>query len=73
MGNSDVTQHSKWSYTISDDTEKRNRYVNVHPFNYNRIHLEATHGENDYINASHIVIKQTDGEERQYVVTQVCY
>jgi hypothetical protein len=71
IGNSDNTQLLKCLDILSDDTSKRDRYTNVFPFDYNRIHLAAIHGGNDYINASHIITKQTNGEERQYVVTQV--
>jgi len=44
----------------------RNRYANVEPFESNRIKLKVLEGENDYINASPIMLGN-----RRYISTQV--
>jgi protein-tyrosine phosphatase len=65
------TQHtapsspSPWSRLTGPTIAPRNRYLNVEPYAANRIHLQVADGENDYINASPIVLGK-----RRYIATQ---
>ncbi|KAF2155382.1 hypothetical protein K461DRAFT_292249 [Myriangium duriaei CBS 260.36] len=57
---------SQWLRTHGPgDPVVRNRYANVEPFESNRIKLKVSEGENDYINASPIVLGN-----RRYISTQ---
>lgn len=50
----------------------RNRYLNVDPFANNRVQLKVPDGEDDYINASPIVMRTTkSGVAKNFIATQV--
>ena len=52
---------------------KRNRYVNIQPYDRSRIHLKVTEGTCDYINASPISLQDPrTGIESRFIATQVC-
>jgi len=63
---------SKWALHTGESNVARNRYANALPYEYNRVRLKVPEGENDYINASHIILKSSKtGEIRRYIATQV--
>lgn len=51
------------------ENKPRNRYLDVLPYDYNRVSLVA--GSNDYINASFLQSKDTDAAHWRYIATQV--
>ena len=63
-----VPDMSSWS--ISDASAprnaSRNRYINVFPWNFNRVHLKVLPNYSDYINASHIEIDSSS----RYIASQ---
>jgi protein-tyrosine phosphatase len=58
-------QEAQWMRLTGHHITERNRYINVEPFANNRIKLNVADGENDYINASPIVLGS-----RHYIATQ---
>jgi protein-tyrosine phosphatase len=54
---------AQWARLDPDPT--RDRYVNVHPWANNRVHLKVPKGYNDYINASPITLVPTSGVQGQ--------
>jgi protein-tyrosine phosphatase len=52
--------------------KERNRYVNVDPYQNNRVRLKVPEGLNDYINASPVVLHSTKSDKvLKYIATQV--
>lgn len=70
--NSFPTQY-KWSFGVSINEQNiyRNRYINIMPYEYNRVKLNVIEG-NDYINASHIHLNIVGQSTKQshYIATQ---
>ena len=67
------TKHSKWSLgvSITEQNDYRNRYVNIMPYERNRVKLPVVKG-NDYINGSYVKI-DVEGQstvEGHYIATQ---
>lgn len=67
------TDHSKWSLgvSVSARNDYRNRYVNIMPYEKNRVKLNVIQG-NDYINASYVKI-EVPGQSLKsgkYIATQ---
>jgi protein tyrosine phosphatase len=71
---------SQWSRLNNAEVARRNRYVNVDPYAYNRVRLRVPEGHNDYINASPIRLgsKENPTEnstetfpEKFFIATQV--
>jgi protein-tyrosine phosphatase len=61
----------KWARCFGEDYAIRNRYINVDPYQSNRVHLEVPEGQFDYINASPIVLETTkSGTVLKYIATQ---
>ena len=61
----------KWARCFGEDYANRNRYINVDPYQSNRVHLEVPDGHFDYINASPIVLETTkSATELKYIATQ---
>jgi protein-tyrosine phosphatase len=56
---------SRFARLTGEAVASRNRYINVEPFAYNRVHLKVQEGVNDYINASPIRLGK-----RRYIATQ---
>ena len=56
---------SQWARLTGDTIVSRNRYQNVEPYASNRVRLRVSEGENDYINASPIILGK-----RRYIATQ---
>lgn len=54
----ELSNMSKWSLGVSIQPQNdfRNRYVNIMPYERNRVHLDVAKG-NDYINASHVKVE----------------
>ncbi|EDO17987.1 hypothetical protein Kpol_1054p34 [Vanderwaltozyma polyspora DSM 70294] len=50
-------ENSRWSFGVSvlEENDRRNRYVNIMPFERNRVRLKVEEG-NDYINASYVKV-----------------
>ena len=67
------TKHSKWSLgvSITEQNDYRNRYVNIMPYERNRVKLPVIKG-NDYINGSYVKIDVEDQStvEGHYIATQ---
>ncbi|KAG9192380.1 protein-tyrosine phosphatase [Alternaria panax] len=62
---------AKWARCFGEDYAIRNRYINVDPYQSNRVHLEVPEGHFDYINASPIVLETTkSATELKYIATQ---
>lgn len=63
-----------WSFNTSLKKRNcyRNRYVNILPFERNRVKLSVEHNTNDYINASDIIVnvKNQSINEGHYIATQ---
>jgi protein-tyrosine phosphatase len=60
-----------WARCSGDVYAPRNRYMNVDPYQANRVHLEVPEGVFDYINASPITLKSTkSGTVLKYIATQ---
>lgn len=67
------TAHSRWSLGVSvlPQNDARNRYVNIMPYERNRVKLKVVQG-NDYINASYVKV-QIPGQSLspgRYIATQ---
>ncbi|KAK5959764.1 tyrosine protein phosphatase PTP1 PWA37_003132 [Arxiozyma heterogenica] len=66
-------QQSKWSLgaSVKEINDFRNRYINIMPYEKNRVHLNVTKG-NDYINASYVNvdISQQSISSGHYIATQ---
>lgn len=69
----DGTENSKWSLGLSIDEQNdyRNRYVNIMPYERNRVKLSVIKG-NDYINASYVKVEVLDQSKSPgyYIATQ---
>lgn len=62
---------SQWARCSGEDYAMRNRYVNVDPYQSNRVKLEVPEGKFDYINASPIVLETTESKTQlKYIATQ---
>jgi protein-tyrosine phosphatase len=71
QGNNGSEEVPKWARCFGEDYAIRNRYVNVDPYQCNRVHLQVPEGHFDYINASPIVLTTTKSEtELKYIATQ---
>ena len=67
-------QDSQWAIDLSLENRLRNRYLDIRPWERQRIKLQVPEGTSDYINASPINLPSTsDGNERKYIATQVSY
>ena len=65
-------QESQWAIDISPANRLKNRYLDVRPWQKQRIKLEVPEGTSDYINASPISLVSTvNSDERKYIATQV--
>ncbi|KAI4668512.1 uncharacterized protein J4E78_002339 [Alternaria triticimaculans] len=61
----------KWARCFGEDYAIRNRYINVDPYQSNRVHLDVPEGHFDYINASPILLETTkSGTALKYIATQ---
>ncbi|TGZ81170.1 hypothetical protein EX30DRAFT_371536 [Ascodesmis nigricans] len=63
-------QKSRWRLDDSDTARSRNRYGNIAPWEANRIRLKVPPHHNDYINASPIKLRRSDGSVKRYIATQ---
>ncbi|KAF1843968.1 uncharacterized protein K460DRAFT_154977 [Cucurbitaria berberidis CBS 394.84] len=64
-------QPSQWARCTGEEYALRNRYVNVDPYQTNRVHLEVPEGQFDYINASPILLESTKSKTSlRYIATQ---
>ncbi|CAI4300666.1 BAH_G0006410.mRNA.1.CDS.1 [Saccharomyces cerevisiae] len=67
------TVNSRWSLGVSIEprNDARNRYVNIMPYERNRVHLKTLSG-NDYINASYVKVNVPGQsiEPGYYIATQ---
>lgn len=71
MSATETEQPSQWARCSGDPYGPRNRYMNVDPYESNRVHLEVPEGVFDYINASPITLVSTkSGTELKYIATQ---
>lgn len=54
----DTSKDSRWSLGVSIEPQNdfRNRYVNIMPYERNRVHLDVEEG-NDYMNASYVKVE----------------
>lgn len=69
QGESD--QPSPYARCSGDDVVGRNRYVNVDPYQNNRVRLKVPDGHSDYINASPVELTSTkSGAVLKYIATQ---
>ncbi|XPS68685.1 Protein-tyrosine-phosphatase [Ascochyta lentis] len=67
----DTDQPSPWARCSGDTYAPRNRYVNVDPYQANRVHLDVPDGVFDYINASPITLHSTKSKTPlRYIATQ---
>lgn len=67
----DNDQPPQWARCSGDAYAPRNRYMNVDPYQANRVHLEVPEEAFDYINASPIELKSTkSGTVLKYIATQ---
>ncbi|UPX19193.1 Protein-tyrosine-phosphatase [Ascochyta rabiei] len=67
----DAEQPSPWARCCADAYAPRNRYVNVDPYQANRVHLRVPEGVFDYINASPITLHATKSKTAlRYIATQ---
>lgn len=63
---------SKWARCNGDEYASRNRYLNVDPYQANRVRLDVPDGCFDYINASPIALTTTKSNTTlTYIATQV--
>ncbi|KAF2630015.1 hypothetical protein BU25DRAFT_485152 [Macroventuria anomochaeta] len=71
MAPTDIEEPAQWARCSGDAYAPRNRYMNVDPYQANRVHLEVPEGVFDYINASPITLKSTkSGTVMKYIATQ---
>ncbi|KAH6637695.1 protein-tyrosine phosphatase-like protein [Boeremia exigua] len=71
MAVTDTEQPPQWARCSGDAYAPRNRYVNVDPYQANRVHLDVPEDAFDYINASPIDLKSTkSGTVLKYIATQ---
>jgi protein-tyrosine phosphatase len=62
------TDKSEWARCQGRDLD---RYVNIHPWDKNRVKLRVPDGMNDYINASPVVLKSLKtGNQSKYIAMQ---
>ncbi|KAF1984141.1 phosphatases II [Aulographum hederae CBS 113979] len=61
---------SQYARVSGDVVIQRNRYMNVDPFQSNRVKLKVPEGVDDYINASPIVLVCNSGRKRRWIATQ---
>ena len=67
----DTEQPPQWARCSGDAYAPRNRYMNVDPYQANRVHLDVPEDAFDYINASPIALKSTkSGTVLKYIATQ---
>ena len=73
LQNADPEQEpSQWAPCTGEHVKVRNRYVNVEPYGSNRVRLHVPEGQNDYINASSVVLQSTRSDKvLTYIATQV--
>ena len=65
-------QPSQWARCAGDDVKDRNRYLNVDPWQNNRVRLKVPDGTSDYINASPVELRSTSSDKvLRYIATQV--
>lgn len=63
---------NKWAIETEPAVRARNRYINIQAWANSRVHLKVPEGECDFINASPIVLKDTQNDEDyRYIATQV--
>ncbi|KAF3033834.1 hypothetical protein E8E12_005230 [Didymella heteroderae] len=68
---SESEEPPRWARCSGDPYAPRNRYMNVDPYQANRVHLDVPEGADDYINASPIELKSTKtGTVLKYIATQ---
>lgn len=71
MAPTENDEPTQWARCSGDDYAPRNRYMNVDPYQSNRVHLGVPEGVFDYINASPITLKSTNsGTVLKYIATQ---
>jgi protein-tyrosine phosphatase len=71
QGTLDASPDHPWASAQGPHTRQLDRYVNIHPWKNNRVHLRVPEGKNDYINASPIVLKSSrTGKESKYIAMQ---
>ncbi|KAJ4291010.1 tyrosine protein phosphatase 1 [Kalmusia sp. IMI 367209] len=69
--NGDSEQPSRWARPTGEDVKDRNRYLNVDPYQSNRVRLKVPEGLNDYINASPVELKSSKSDKLlRYIATQ---
>lgn len=69
--NDNTKESSPWARCSGDEYASRDRYVNVGPYQANRVRLRVPEGANDYINASPITLIATrPGTRLRYIATQ---
>lgn len=65
-------QPSPWARCSGDDVKDRNRYLNVDPYQSNRVRLKVPDGTSDYINASPVELRSSTSDKvLKYIATQV--
>lgn len=65
-------QLSQWARCVGEDVKDRNRYLNVDPFQSNRVRLKVPDGTSDYINASPVELRSSASDKvLRYIATQV--
>ncbi|KAF2018313.1 hypothetical protein BU24DRAFT_343309 [Aaosphaeria arxii CBS 175.79] len=66
-----VSPTSQWAKCTGPEVAQRNRYVNVDPYQNNRVKLQVPEGYSDYINASPIVLESTKTKKiTRFIATQ---
>lgn len=71
MAPTDTEEPAQWARCSGEPYAARNRYMNVDPYQANRVRLEVPEDANDYINASPIELKSTKtGTVLKYIATQ---
>lgn len=71
MAGADTEPPAQWARCNGDAYAPRNRYMNVDPYQANRVRLEVPEEAFDYINASPIQLKSTkSGTVLKYIATQ---
>ncbi|KAF2443995.1 hypothetical protein P171DRAFT_23717 [Karstenula rhodostoma CBS 690.94] len=64
-------QPSQWARCAGDDVKDRNRYLNVDPYQSNRVRLKVPDGTSDYINASPVELRSSTSDKvLKYIATQ---
>ncbi|KAL6721077.1 hypothetical protein ACLMJK_000177 [Lecanora helva] len=62
---------SQWAQEVGPHVTKRNRYINVQPWEKSRVRLKVAEGKSDYINASPISLRDPlTSENTNYIATQ---